>query len=183
MINFTLINYDRKQEIKERVYAVVAHLIWKSPAPSKNRLTAFSELKKPLTNSTGITTFGQATMNRKTFWWSKTVCELKSINLSATKKERHELSRGKPWALSWLFDPDFSEWMSPFCWRSKSPKKLVKNLGGKRKGVKEKKPKVNLAAIRMKEMQDLGRKQIAVNVIKKILGGGNSKTLFSLKNN
>ena len=49
--------------------------------------------------------------------------------------------------------------------------------------MKEKKPKVNLAAIRMKEMQDLGRKQIAVNVIKKILGGGNSKTLFSLKNN
>ena len=172
---------NRKEE--ERVYAVVAHLIWKSPAPSKNRLTAFSELKKPLTNSTGITTFGQATMNRKTFWWSKTVCELKSINLSATKKERNELSRGKPWALSWLFDPDFSEWMSPFCWRSKSPKKLVKNLGGKRKGVKEKKPKVNCAPIRKKEMQDLGRKQIAGNLIKKILGGGNSKTLFSLKNN
>ena len=127
---------NRKEE--EREYTVVAHLIWKSPAPSKNRLTAFSELKKPLTNSTGITTFGQATMNRKTFWWSKTVCELKSINLSATKKERNELSRGKPWALSWLFDPDFSEWMSPFCWRSKSPKKLVKNLGSKRKGVKEK---------------------------------------------
>ena len=104
--------------------------IWQRDLLSCLRASMIRVLEKPLTNSIGITTFGQATMNRKTFWWSKTVCELKSINLSATKKERNELSRGKPWALSWLFDPDFSKWMSPFCWRSKSPKKAGQESWG-----------------------------------------------------